>query len=141
MGPPNVLKSGEEGEGLASPPAPSGRTARLYRLANALHDLCETCIYIGCITHYEDDLEANVLVDLTSELNERTAEVVSATGESYPWHSDVDVVFEAVHAAAATALRCLRKEQRQEASNWSGSPSPDKARQTSSPRRCPPQSS
>lgn len=119
-GPPNVLFSGEEGEGLTSTPAPSGRTASLVRFANALHDLCDTCIFIGCITHYEDNVSPQLISELHHELNERTAEVLSCTGETYPWHSDVDEVFEAVHAAARKALQCSLKERREAASSSSG---------------------
>ncbi len=139
VGPPNMVKSGEEGEGLTSPPSSSGRTAHLLKFATALNRLCETCVFIGTLAHYEEFITRDLLIDLTEELNTRTAEVLDSTGEMYPWHTDVDVVFEEVHEAAKTALQCLRKGRPPVESNSSGSRYPDKGHPISSPRRSRPQ--
>ncbi len=95
-------------EGAASPTSgPAGARPRLQALAEALYDLCDTMTYIGAFTAYEADLTVDLKCEITEELNDRIARVLEVTGESYPWHSDVDVVFEAAHAAAAKALPAL----------------------------------
>ncbi len=103
--PPGMGPSGEEGAGLASLlPDPSGRTARIRRLARALGDFAETLLSAGTLTHYADALTNDHLCDLFEEVNNRTAAVLQSIGEEDTC-PDVDEVFDAVEQAVHKALR------------------------------------
>ncbi len=126
-GPGGALRSRVVGEGSNLSPegparSPSGPVGlRCQDFAEALYDLCDTLTYVGAFTAYEADLTVDIKCDITEELNERVARLLNTVGKTYPWHSDVDVVFEAVHAAVAKALPGLRGA-RGVAERSSGSP-------------------
>ncbi len=108
--PPHVGSSREEGVGSnQSSPASSGRTASLSRFADAVYDLCDTTTFIGCLSHYQDNLSTQLRCDLSRELNDRIAALLEAVGED-PCRKDVDVVFEAAHEAVRKALPAMLQD-------------------------------
>ncbi len=106
---PPVGSSREEGAGSRNLPDPSGRSTQLRSFARALSEFAETLLYVGAMSHYEDAVTERLMCELFEELNNRTAEVVRATGEWDPTWLDVDVVFDEVEAVAHKALHGSHK--------------------------------
>ncbi len=70
--------------------------------AIAVQELVEVSISAGVCCHYA--LSRDQAIAIRGELNDAVASLLERTGETYPWHSDVDVVFEAAHLALTRTL-------------------------------------
>lgn len=103
----DVLRSRVDGEGPSnSPEGPSpvigsvGQRFTVIAFAEALYQLAFSLVEDGVNSHYEDHFSPSMRIDANKEMNARITELVIATQGHTSWQdADVDLVFEAVHAA------------------------------------------
>jgi len=81
---------------------PVGMRFKVQSFAEALYQLCACVRDHGVVEHYDEYVTRDMRIEMTHELNARCEELVAAVEGDTKWQdSDVDVVFEAVHAAVA----------------------------------------